>query len=266
VFFNQNTTTVNDQQLAVVCHPSGSSTAGTAHLHCGAPSRVGDDISAGEPQCDFGRGPEECVPGPWIRTNDFPRVGRDPTNGALYAVWQDYRNKEFDIQISRSVDGGHTWTAGGTVNPDSGADHYMPAVDVGTGNLVASSYFASDRIPNENTLPAQGFFAPCPAPAGVTCQPGVRDPANKSSYRLAGSAQNTPTVVTPFVQTQVSPTFAPPTGNQAGFNGDYSGLAVSGTTARPIWSDTRNTTPATSPSQGTANDEDVFTTSVAIPH
>ena len=257
VFFNQNTTTVNNQQLAVVCHPSGSSTSGTAHLNCGSPTKVGDDISAGEPQCDFGRGPEECVPGPFIRTNDFPRIGRDPGNGALYAVWQDYRNKEYDIQISRSVDGGHTWTAGASaVNPTTGFDHYFAAVDAGTGNLVATSYFQSQRVANENTTPTGGFS---PGPGSDV---GTR----LSSYWLAGSAQAAPAIVTPFVATKVSPDFVPPDGNQAGFNGDYSGLAVTGTTAHPVWSDTRNAVPATTPSQGASHDEDIFSTSMAIPH
>src|SRR5207302_753947 len=76
IFQNGNTaaSNPNGQQLAVHCHPSGSSPLGTAHLHCGTPTRVGDDVIVGEPQCDFGRGPEECVPGPFIRTNDFPRI------------------------------------------------------------------------------------------------------------------------------------------------------------------------------------------------
>jgi len=75
VAFNNGNTAAdnpNGQQLAVHCSPSGSSTAGTARLNCDAPTKVGDDVSSGEPQCDFGRGPEECIPGAFIRTNDFP--------------------------------------------------------------------------------------------------------------------------------------------------------------------------------------------------
>ena len=101
-----------------------------AHLNCAAPVKVGDDVMSGEPLCDFGRGPEECIPGTYIRTNDFPRIVTENTqNNHLYAVWQDYRNGEFDIHMAKSTDGGLSWSDAGQVNPDSGLDHYFAAVD-----------------------------------------------------------------------------------------------------------------------------------------
>src|SRR5215471_16524713 len=151
-FNNANTTTVNNQQLAVICHPSGSSTAGTAHLNCASPTKVGDDVTAGIPTCNFGRGPEECIPGAFIRTNDFPRLAVDSVSGQLFSVWQDFRNSEFDIQASRSTDGGRTWTtAASAVNPDSGFDHYMAAVDVVKGGhgRFGVSYYRTALVPNE---------------------------------------------------------------------------------------------------------------------
>src|SRR5207249_3662153 len=109
VFINGNTT-VNNQQLAVSCHPAGRTPNGTARLNCGPPTKVGDDVGVGEPQCNFGRGPEECIPGAFIRTNDFPRVAVNRANGNLYVAWQDYRNGEFDIQLATSTNGGNTWS------------------------------------------------------------------------------------------------------------------------------------------------------------
>jgi len=40
---------------------------------------------------------------------------------------------------------------------------------------------------------------------------------------------------------------------------------VIGNTAHPIWSDTRNTAPTTTPSQGVVHDEDIFTVGIALP-
>jgi hypothetical protein len=267
IFSNANTapTNPNAQQLAVHCQPTGSSPAGTAHLNCGAPSKVGDDIVVGEPQCDFGRGPEECIPGAYIRTNDFPRLAVNRSNGHLYVTWQDYRNGEYDIQLAQSLDGGLTWTEVGTVNPDLGLDHYFPAIDLAelpTEDRVGDSYYRTERVPNENATPAAGF-APCgPAVvnlgASTTCQPGVG--ASNSDYVLAGGRSGQ----TPYDFKVVSPVFPPPDGIQSGFNGDYSGLTINtGTEAHPIWSDTRNVNPF--PENGVAHDEDIFTDNTLLP-
>jgi hypothetical protein len=243
------------QELAVHCAPSGSSSAGTAHFNCAAPVRIDFDHRAGEPLCNFGRGPEECIPGAFIRTNDFPRSAVDKSNSNLFVTWQDYRNAEFDIVLARSNDGGATWTVGSLpVNATEGKDEYMPAIDVGTDHKVAVSFYQTDRVPNENTTPAGGF-----APG----QPGVQ--ASPSSYWLSGRQQTTTGVLTPFTQLKISPDFAPPDGGQAGFNGDYSGLAVIGNTAHPVWSDTRNPAVLTSPNQGVVHDEDIFTDALPIP-
>jgi hypothetical protein len=270
VIFNNGNTPAgnpNGQQLGVHCHPTGDSAAGTAHLNCGEPAKVGDDIITGEPQCNFGRGPEECVPGAYIRTNDFPRISRNTQNGNLYAVWQDYRNQEYDIQLSISTDGGLTWTESGTVNPDSGLDHYFAAVEKalsanGRSNQVGASYYRTERVPNENTTPAGGFLS-CNANQGgnpQACSPGTG--LLNSDYVLAGGTDGQ----TPYDFKVVSPVFPPPDGVQAGFNGDYSGLTINkGTDAHPLWSDTRNMDPY-APANGLIHDEDVFTDNVGLPN
>ncbi len=255
VVFNSGNTAGNNpngQQLAVRCKPSGSSPAGTAHLNCASPAMVGDDVIVGEPLCDFGRGPEECVPGPWIRTDDFPRIAVNRANGDVYATWQDYRNGEYDIQLARSADGGLTWASLGTVNPDSGLDHYFAAIDVvphANADHVGVSYYRSERVPNENNTPSGGF---------APLQPGVQQ--GNSDYVLAGGRAP----MLPFSFDVLSPVFAPPDGIQAGFNGDYSGLTIVGDVAHPIWSDTRNVDPF-APLNGVIHDEDVFTAKHAVP-
>ena len=252
VFNNGNTAADNPnaQQLAVVSKDGGSTWS--------KPVKAGNDVVVGQPQCNFGRGPEECIPGAFIRTNDFPRIAVNRGNGNLYATWQDYRAGEFDIQISRSTDGGKTWTeANSPVNPDTGKDHYFAAIGVVTSgsdegdnhDRVGNSYYRTDRVPNENSAP--GTFAPHPG-NGVQAEP--------SDYSLAGGSG----LNTPYAAKRISPVFSPPDGIQAGFNGDYSGLVMVGSKAHPIWSDTRNAAPADG-GQLVSRDEDVFTDSVELP-
>jgi hypothetical protein len=279
VFNNGNTPpgNPNGQTLGVHCKPTGSSTAGTAHMNCASPTKVGDDVIVGEPQCDFGRGPEECIPGPYIRTNDFPRINtQNAQNNHLYSTWQDYRNGEYDIQMSVSTDGGLTWRNAGTVNPDRGLDHYFPAVELspqsrggggdwgdssrgdsnGSGDRVGVSYYRSERIPNENTTPTDADGAVIGFAPGVN--PGVQQA--DSDYVLAGGTGSD----VPYDFRPVSPVFPPPDGIQAGFNGDYSGLAINNL-AHPFWSDTRNVDPY-APANGVTHDEDAFTVAIALPN
>jgi hypothetical protein len=266
----------NGQQLAVVCSPSGSTSsqanAQAARLNCGAPQKVADDFlvsqNAGspgsEPLCNFGRGPEECIPGAFIRTNDFPRSAVNTSNGNVYVAWQDYRNGEFDIQLAMatvSAGGELSVTQLGTVNADSGKDHYFAAIDVDEGSgKVGASYYRTDRVAGENTTPSGGF-SPCagsaagPTPGVTTCQPGVGDIL--SIYGLAAGTS------TPFAFVVLSPSFVAPDGQQRGFNGDYSGLTITPNgIAHASWSDTRNTAIS---GNGVVHDEDHFTEAVALP-
>src|SRR5205823_12244476 len=55
VIFNNGNTAANNpnaQHLGVHCRPAGSSPAGTARLNCGAPVKVGSDVTVGEPVCN----------------------------------------------------------------------------------------------------------------------------------------------------------------------------------------------------------------------
>jgi hypothetical protein len=311
VIFNNGNTPAgnpNAQQLGVHCSPAGSSPAGTAHLNCGAPAKVGDDLTVGEPVCNFGRGPEECIPGSFVRTNDFPRIGVNRGNDHLYATWQDFRNGEFDAQLSQSTDGGATWTpVAGPVNPDRGKDHYEPSIDVvcsgpmaagnpncpgggggesdtthnqlcasatrsevvasadaGASDHVAVAYYRTCEVAGE-VEPANCFVGGQPQNCVVFApgkQPGVQ--AEPSDFTLAGGHGRT----VPYGARSVSPIFQPPNGGQTGFMGDYSGIAVVGSVAHPIWSDPRVGIPAAFQADqgGGTRDEDVYTAAARVPN
>jgi hypothetical protein len=256
-FLNGNTNSANQQILALHCRPQGSSPAGTAHLHCGRPVRVAIEQVAHSPRCDFGGGPEQCSPGAFIRMpiETSQRLAVNERTGTLFDTWYDYRFGEFDIFVSRSTDGGATWSAPRKVNPDRGTDHYFAAVDVAEGGSGAArlgiSYYRTGRVPNENHTPSGGF---------ALGQPGVGQ--KLSDYVLSGGST---TGTAPFTASAIAPKTPAPDGIQGGFNGDYSGLAIDPHgMAHPIWSDTRVTVP--NPAFNLVHhDEDVFTVSRTLP-
>jgi hypothetical protein len=256
-FVNGNTpaTSENLQILAVHCRPHGSSPAGTARLGCGAPAKVADMVIEGSPRCDFGRGPEQCIPGNFVRApvDTAQRIAVNERSGDLFVTWFDYRFGEFDIFVSRSRDGGQTWSTAHRVNRDRGTDHYFSAIDVaevGSESGIGVSYYRTGRVPNENETPPGGF-----APG----QPGVAK--RLSDYVLAGGRE----LHVPYDFVVVSPRFPAPDGVQAGFIGDYTGLVVNrGTEAHPMWSDTRNRAFAPSVDLVTV-DEDAFTITRPLP-
>jgi len=248
-FISQNTPTQDPEILALQCHPRGDSVAGTAHLNCSQPTKVSDYVTG--PGCDFGRGPEQCIPGAGIRApfETSQRLAVNERTGDLFNTWYDYRLGEFDVFVARSTNGGRTWHAPQLVNPDRGTDHYFSAIDIGekSGPKVAISYYRTGRVAGENNPPATGF--------------GPEVATKMSDYVLAGSRAS----VSPYAFAVLSPKFPPPDGLQAGFNGDYSGLVVDPAgRAHPIWSDTRNRIPNPAFNKGTV-DEDVFTVTRPIP-
>jgi hypothetical protein len=87
----------------------------------------------------------------------FPAAAVDPTDGALYVAWRDYRFRRntlapaahavaySDILISRSRDGGRTWSAPRRITARARAStlqNFMPAVAAHGGD-VSVSYLAA---------------------------------------------------------------------------------------------------------------------------
>ena len=69
--------------------------------------KVGDDITVGEPLCDFGRGPEECIEERPFAPMFSPHCS-EPDQRHSFSTWQDYCDKEFDIQLATSTYAGKT--------------------------------------------------------------------------------------------------------------------------------------------------------------
>ena len=105
------------------------------------------------------------------RAGGLPAAAVDPSSGTIYAVWEDDRFRSTttinDAVISRSTDGGITWTTPARLNKDSldsGVNHYNPTVAVGAGGRVHVAWRERDEsgdgpldLPWINTYYAESY-------------------------------------------------------------------------------------------------------------
>jgi hypothetical protein len=137
-----------------------------------------------------------------------------PVDGTLYAAWQDARftaGARDAIALSRSTDGGLTWSAPLRVNAEDSAPAFTPALTVLSGGLVGVTYYDFRQA-------ATATFRPTDLWLAVSF-----DTASWRETRLAG---NFDLLDAPF----------------AGglFIGDYHGLAGDGSTFVALYARTNN--------------------------
>lgn len=118
-----------------------------------------------------------------VRTGDIiPQVTVDRSSGALYIVWQDARFTGFDqIVMSRSADGGVTWTSPVRVSatsppaagePAGNQQAFIPQVYVLDDGTVGVLYYDfRNNDPDTDTLETDAFLIHCdnPSPTGDLC-------------------------------------------------------------------------------------------------
>jgi len=163
----------------------------------------------------------------------LPDIAADPNGGTLYVVWADGRfsgGAHDDIALSRSTDGGLTWSAPIKVNQTTnGAAAFTSSVHVAADGTVAVTYYDF-----RNNTPAAGV------PTDywlVHCHADCTNPGNWSETHVAG----------PF-DIETAP-FA-----RGYFLGDYEGLANVANAFLPLFIQTN--------SGNTANRTDAFATFV----
>lgn len=89
----------------------------------------------------------ETLTGQTFRVNSGASLAVDGTTGALYAVWADNRNgtsslTNGDVLLSRSSDGGRTWSSPQKINTEVGAhDQFFPWVAVGGDGSVHVGFY-----------------------------------------------------------------------------------------------------------------------------
>jgi len=80
-----------------------------------------------------------------IRTGaGLPAAAVDPVSGAIYVVWEDGRfsaDQREGIALSKSLDGGVTWSAPVEVNQATNVQAFTPSVAVNRDGAVAVTYY-----------------------------------------------------------------------------------------------------------------------------
>jgi hypothetical protein len=74
-------------------------------------------------------------PGLTFRANSFPSMAVDP-QGRVYVVWAEERDADADVWLSRSVNGGSSWSAPERVNQDPAGDQFFPWIAADAAGTV----------------------------------------------------------------------------------------------------------------------------------
>ncbi len=163
----------------------------------------------------------------------LPDIAADPNNGTLYVVWTDSRfsgGAHNDIALSRSTDGGLTWSAPVKINQTTnGAAAFTPSVEVAVDGTVAVTYYDFRNNTPASGVPTDYWIIHCHPNTDCT------NPSNWAENHVAGSFDiETAPVARGF------------------FLGDYEGLASIGNNFAPLFIQTNT--------GNTANRTDAFFT------
>jgi hypothetical protein len=165
----------------------------------------------------------------------IPEAAIDSRTGALYVVWQDNRFTPGTSQIvlSRSTDGGETWSAPQRVSDGPGdAASFTPAVAVSPEGWVGVSYYSLRNNPSRILVDE---YLSVSKNGGQQFAKSQRLTASSWDLRFAASADGF-------------------------FLGDYQGLAAASKTFYPLWIGTFSPSRVDPP----ARQPDAFTLAVKV--
>jgi len=234
---------------------------------------------------DCGDGPLACQSGyVFHRGGSQARISADPTSagnpntayivfdatvpgsetptGTSYGTVEPGTGSQSAVYLTKTTNGGASWTAPVRVDPQGKGHQYFPDIDANAGrlNLVyqdsrsdcASGPPSTPSGGDYRTVPVSNRWMPSNPPGSVSCGPGLQ-----SFYALSTNSGAS------FTYTLASSVATMPQYEQFGgrdvpFFGDYNYISAVGTTALMSWTDQRDTVPGTDPRYTNGDGTDGF--------
>jgi hypothetical protein len=174
------------------------------------------------------RTPDSGLP---LRTGEsVPDIAIDRRTGAIYVAWQDAASRTASVHLSKSIDGGITWSAPRKVSDSpAGTPAFTPAVDVNDSGAVAVTYYDFRNDTPDTATALTDYWIRTSTDGGASWAPAQRVTPTSFDMKKAPSARGY-------------------------FIGDYEGLDHAGDTFKLFFVQTNNADTGTNPTDVYAAD------------
>ena len=178
-------------------------------------------------------------PGAGFRAFTIPQLASDARG--VYLAFDDVRLGNVNVFLTRSTDGGTTWSVPLRVNDALTGQHFFPTI-AASGEIISMAWYDS-RLNTGTTMTMLDVYYAYSLDAGVTFSPNIR---------VTNVSFNPETI-----QRSDQP------GDHNIFMGDYIQIAAAPFAAHPIWSDNRFACDTMDPIYGCV-DQDAFTATIGL--
>jgi len=179
------------------------------------------------------------LPGGQFRTFTIPQIASD--SKGVYLVFDDIRQGNASVFLSRSTDGGSTWTGPLRINDVSNGQHFFPTIS-SSGGIISVAWYDSRQNVGTTMNSLDVYFSES-LDGGVNFLPNIRVTTDS------------------FNPNTVYRTDSPNPAQR--FMGDYIGMAATPTTAHPVWADNLNACDTIDPAWSCV-DQDAFTSTISL--
>jgi hypothetical protein len=176
-----------------------------------------------------------------FRAFTIPQIAADAHG--VYLVFDDTRLGNSNVYVTRSTDGGSSWSIPVEVNDVLTGQHFFPTI-VASGGIIDVAWYDS-RFNTASPMTSLDVFFADSLDGGVSFSASVR--VTNVSFNPG------------LVKRTDAPNWNEP------FMGDYLGIAASSSNAYPIWTDNRFACDTIDTGYGSCVDQDAFTAAVALP-